>query len=215
MATMKTPFLPLYSVATTFACALITASTFAQAPAPAPAPAAPAVPAVPAAPAPPAAPAGAPAATPAPAPLGSPEKIFIKNAAKSVFFQLELTKAANVGTTDPNLVRFHDGTIRDLTKVKDAISKLATARGEKITDQLEGTDKADVERVGKQKEDKVAKLWLETLAKESKKLDRDFESASKGLHDQDVKMLTVNYGPLVRGVFSDSESALKIPPKKK
>jgi hypothetical protein len=199
---MKTPSLqiPLRSLAITAACTFLTASAFAQAPAPG-APAAPG--AAPAAPA-----TGAPAATPAPK-LGPMEKTFIKNAAKSIYYQLQLANAAKTTVTDQNLSRYRDSTIRDMTKAWDAVSKLGTSRGETVAGELTPADKGDVDRLAKMKEDKFTKQWLEDLSKESKRLDKEFESAGKTLQDADVKMFAINYGAIVRGVFTGAEGAEK------
>lgn len=202
---MNTPFLPLplRSLATTAACALLTASALAQAPAPAPG-----TPATPPAP-------GAAPATAAPKPLGTNEKTFVKNASKSIFYLLELAKAGKTTITDVNLSRFRDSTITDLTKAWTEISKLATDRGEKIAGELAASEKSDIDRLGKMKEDKFSKQWLEDMTKEAKKLDKDFESTGKSTQDPDVKTFTSNYGPIVRGTFTGSEKALAALAQKK
>lgn len=191
---MKNLFLPLplRALATTAACALLTASTLAQAPAPA-------------------APGTAPAATPAPKPLGVSEKNFIKNVGKSTYFLVQVSSAAKAVFNDPKdpLVKLRDTTIKDMNKTWEALNKIATVRGEKMTGELVGADKSDIERLGKLKDDKFAKLWLETLVKEAKKLDKDFESAARSLQDVEFKTFVANYTPAVRGVLTSSEAAEK------
>jgi len=193
---------------------MLSASSFAQAPAPGAAPSpAPGTPATtgttPAAP-------GAAAATPAPKPLGPSEKGFLKNAAKSAAFQIALSKAAQPAT-DKSVAKVRDDAIKDLTKVLNKLTEVATGRGEKVETELQGMEKSDVERLGKAKEDKMGKEYIEAILKESKKLDRDFESAGKTLQDPDIVTVVRNYNQLVHGVFTASEGvdkAMKAPKKK-
>ena len=199
---MKSSFLPF--VATTAACGLLTVSALAQGTAPAAPGTVPPAPGTA-----PAAPGTAPAATPAPKPLGVSEKNFIKNAAKSINYQLELTKVAKTGVTDEKLAKVRDTVLRDLGKAWEGVKKVAAAGGETVATELTGGDKMDVERLGKLKDDKFAKQWLEDLTKEAKKLDRDFETASKTLQDPEIKTFAANYGPTVRSVFTSAESAEK------
>lgn len=195
---MKSSFLPLplRSLVATVACAFLTASSFAQAPAPG-APT-------------------APAATPAPKPLSASEKNFLKNAAKSAFYQMEIAKAGKTGITDEGQARVRDGIVRDLTRVLNGSNTLAAARGEKMAPgELTGADKADVERLAKLKDEKFVKQWVELLLKESKKLDREFEAAERSAQDVDFKTFLANYGPSVRSVFSSVEKLDKALAQKK
>src|SRR5688572_22430021 len=127
---MKTTFLPkpLRALAATAAGALLSASALAQAPAPG-APAAPA----------------APAAAPAPKPLSPTEKSFVKNAGKSIYYQIQLATAAKADFDHPNspLVRLRKTTISDLNKAWEALNKIAKAHGEPLVGELTGGDKAD------------------------------------------------------------------------
>jgi hypothetical protein len=201
---MTTTFLPLplRALAATTASALLIASALAQAPAPAPG----AAPGAPAA-----------AATPAPKPLSPMEKNFIKNAGKSLFYQIQVAGTAKgkfIDPKDPN-ARVRDTATKELPKAFEALKKFAQAHGETVPAELTGSDKSDVERLAKVKEDKFAKEWLELLNKESKKLDKDFESAAKTMSDMDAKMYVSNYSAIVHNVFTSSEGALKAASGKK
>ena len=202
---MNTSRLPLRTLVTTAACALLTASSFAQAPAPGAAPATGTPPATGTTPAAPGA-AGAPAATPKP--LSTTEKSFLKNTAKSVLFQLELSKAVKT-VQDKTIAKVRDDALKGLGQVQGKVTEIATARGEKLDTELQGAEKADVERVGKAKEDKMGKEYIEAIMREAKKLDREFESASKTATDEEVKMLTINYKPRVHDVATEAEAADK------
>ena len=198
---MKITLLPLASrfFTTTAALALFTASSLAQAPAPA---------------APGTAPA-APAATPAPKPLSPTEKNFIKNAGKSIYYQVQLAAAAKTAVTDENMGRVRDSATRDLNKAWEGLNKIAKQHGETVVSELQGADKSFVERLGKMKDDKFVKAWLDEMAKESKKLDRDFEQGAKSIQDPDLKTFASNYGPSIRSVFTSMEGAEKgFKPKK-
>ncbi len=167
----------------------------------------------------PGAPAATPEATPPPKPFSPTEKNFIRNAAKSIYFQIQIATAAKNSFTDPkdSKVRLRDTTIKDLNKAWTGLSKIAQTRGETLTGELTGSDKTTVERLGKVKEDKFAKEWSEELAKESKKLDKDFESAVRTLQDTELKTFVSNYTPIVHNVFTSAEAAEKAEkaPKKK
>ena len=176
---------------------LSAASALAQAPAPATA-------------TPPAAP-GTATTAPAekPKPLSVNEKKFVKDTGKSLYYQIQLTTAAKTALTDEKLVKLRDTANKDLNKAWDELSKFAQARGETLPVELVGADKSDVERLGKLKEDKFVKQWIEFLNKEAKHLDKDFEQAGKSAQDTDLKTYIQNYGPSIRSLFTSSEAAEK------
>jgi hypothetical protein len=192
---MKIPSLPfpLRPLAICAGCTLLTASALAQAPAPGA----------------PAAPGAAPAATPAPKPLAPMEKTFLKNGGKSIYYLLQTATVAK--TTNANLSesagKYRDGTIKDMTKTWEALKGVAKAHGETLPEELTGADKSDVDKLGKLKDERFAKQWLEDLIKEGKKLAKEFESAEKTAQADDLKMFIINYGSLVRGVATEGEKA--------
>ena len=206
---MKSSFPPILSrfVLATTVCAAISTTAFAQAPA---APGAPAAPAKPATAAPPPG-ATPPAATPAekPKPLSSTDQLFVRNAAKSLNYQIQLAAAAKTAITDPNLGRVRDTISSDLTKALAAITKIAEAHGEKLSTEVAGTEKFDLDRLGKTKPDKFTKEWVELLLKESKRLDRDTEAIGKTGQDPELKTFSTNYGPSIRSVYSSADTAEK------
>ncbi len=137
------------------------------------------------------------------------EKSFVKNAGKSIYYQIQLAAAAKTTVTDEKLARLRDTVTKDLNKAWEGLSKIAKERGETLVGELQGADKSSIERLGKMKDDKFVKEWLGELAKESKKLDRDFEQGGKTFADPDMKTYVSNYGPSIRNVFTSSEAAEK------
>jgi hypothetical protein len=184
---MKTTF-PL-TLRICAASALLTVSALAQAPAPSTAqPTAPAE---------------------KPKPLSVTDKKFVKDTGQSLYYQIQLANAAKNAITDENLIRVRDGMIRDLNKAFEGLSKIAVAHGETLATELTGSDKSGVERLGKLKEDKFTKQWLEDLMKEAKRLDRNVEAAAKTVQDADLKTYITNYGPTVHVTLTAAEGAEK------
>ncbi len=191
---MKLPSLPIASrflVATT-ASALLAVTALAQVPAP-----------------------GAPATTPtAPEPAAKPlspiEKNFLRNSGQSINYLLKLAEAGkNPAVKEDKHTRFRDKAITDLKKAWEGLNKTASARGETIEGELAGTDKSEIERMAKLKDDRFLKAWLDEMAKEAKKLDRDFQSAERSVQDPEVKMFVSNYTPIVRTIFTAAETQEK------
>jgi len=165
--------------------ALLGATAFAQAPA-TPAP-------------------GAAPATPAEKlkPLASSDSTYLKNALKSLAYQIQLADAGKA-LTDLNQARLRDETARDLAAARDALNKIATAHGEKVVTDVTGTDKIDLDRVTKSKQ--LAKDWAAALAKESKRLDEKTKETEKMTQDAELKTFITNYGPSIRNVFTSSDA---------
>jgi hypothetical protein len=151
---------------------------------------------------------GAPAAPAAAAkPLSPTEKNFIRNTGKSLNYLVALAEAGkNPAVKEDKHVKFRDKTITDLKKVSEGLKKTATERGETVEAELAATDKSGIERIGKMKDDRFLKQWLEELAKETKKLERDFQSAERSLQDPDMKTFVSNYTPMVRTVLAAAET---------
>ena len=197
---MKSLPIPARSLAIATLGAVLSASALAQAPAPAAAT--------------PGSTPTAPAATPAAKPLSPTEKNFVVKAGKSIAYQLQLANAAKTAVSDEKLAKLRDTTIKELNKAWEALTKIAAAHGETMSGELSAGDKSGIERMGKLKDEKFAKQWVEELNKESKKLDRDFETAAKTAQDPELKTFAANYGPMIHNVFTSSEAAEKVLKKK-
>jgi len=175
------------SLAVVAVCTLLGAAAFAQAPA-TPTP-------------------GAAPVTPAekPKPLASGDSTYVKNALKSLTYQIQLADAGKALLEIPQ-ARLRDDTAKDLAAAREALTKIATAHGEKAVTEVTGTDKVDLDRVTKSKPDKLAKEWAAALAKESKHLDHETEMAGKTAQDAELKTFITNYGPSIRNVFTSADA---------
>lgn len=148
-----------------------------------------------------------PAATPAPKPLSPTDKNFIKNAGNSLSYLTQLVaEGKHPAAGDEKMVKFRSKLTGELKKSWDGLNTVAAQRGETITGELSATDKTTVEKLGKMKEDKFLKEWLGEMAKEAKKLDKTFESASRTVQDPELKLYVANYTPFIRTIFASVES---------
>src|SRR5882757_3892246 len=131
---MKSSFLPLVarSVSALAICAMLGGTAFAQAPA-TPAPGAPAAPAE------------------KPKPLSSPDETYVKNAVKSFSFLIQIAQVlpASTVTPPPTEIRLKDTVIKDMTAAQAALGKIVAAHALKISTDLVGADKSDLDRVTK------------------------------------------------------------------
>lgn len=203
---MKSQFLPVLSrtVSALAVCAMLGATSFAQAPA---APGAPAAGAAPAAPA------------EKPKPLSSVDEAYVKNAVRGLSYLIEMAKTlpASTVTPPPTQNRLRDTTVKDLTAAQGALNKVLEAHGMKVSTELVGNDKTDVERATKNFakppvkgfENKPLLDWTGELLKESKRLDRETETIGKQGQDADLKTFATNYGPSIRNVFTSAEALEK------
>ena len=189
--------MPSRFAAAAAALSILTAAALAQAPAPGGA----------------VAPAGTPPAPAAekPKPLSAPDKKFVTDAGKSLFYQLQLYAVAKTAITDPKAPAavFRDRTSGNVNKAMEAVKKFAQARGETLPTEVTGTEKSSVDRLGKLTDDKFVKPWVADLVKESKHLSLAFETASKSAQDPDLKTLAINYGPMIRTSVSSAEDLEK------
>jgi hypothetical protein len=191
--------------------ALLGASVFGQAPPPKATPPA----GAPATPAPPAAPAEKAK------PLGASDVGYVTGSVKSMNYLMQLANAGQ-SLTDPAQTRLRDSMKKDLTAVLAALNKIVEAHAMKVSTEVTGTDKADLDRVTKlfAKPDKVdpnkaVKGWVAAIAKESKRLDHETETTAKTTQDADLKTFVSNYRPSIRNVFTSAEGLEKGLLKKK
>jgi hypothetical protein len=200
---MKSQFLPVLTrtVSALAVSAILGGVSFAQAPA---APGAPAAPATAAAPA------------EKPKPLSSADDTYVKNAVRGLSYLVEMAKtlpAANI-QPPPAQNRLRDTTVKDLTAAQGALNKVIEAHGIKVSTELVGNDKMDVERITKGFskppikgfENKPLIDWTGEILKESKRLDRETETIGKQGQDADLKSFATNYGPSIRNVFTTAEA---------
>ena len=202
---MKSQFLPVLTrtVSALAISAMLGGVSFAQAPA------------APAAPGAPGAPATAAAPAVKPKPLGAADDTYVKNAVHGLSYLIAMAKTLPEATdkTKPE-ARLRDTTVKDLTAAQKALDKVIEAHGIKVSTELVGNDKMDVDRVTKGFskppikgfENKPLIDWTGEMLKESKRLDRETETIGKQGQDADLKSFATNYGPSVRNVFTTAES---------
>lgn len=162
---------------------------------------------------PPAAP-GAGAAADKPKPLAPNDKKFIKDAGKSIFYELKLADEVKTGAKEEGTKKFGELVNKEMNKAWEALSELAKAKGETLPTELSGGDKGFAERLKKAKDEAFDKLFFREFLKEAKSLERDFTSASKMSADADIKNFAVNYLAIVKGHVNDGEKAEKAVGKK-
>jgi len=199
---MKTPRLsaPLrHSFAVAALLALTHAAVLAQAPA---APGAPAT----------TPPAGATAEKPKQ--LSMPDKKFVKDTAKSFYFELQLSSAAKSGATSEATKKYAELVNKELNKGWEPLGEIAKSHGETLTTELAGGDKSALERLKKNKGDGFDKLFLREILKEAKGVERDFETAAKSATDPAIKAFATNYLAIVKGHVTEGEKAEKESSKK-
>ena len=200
---MKSQFLPVLSrtVSALAVGALLGATSFAQAPA---APGAPATGAAPAAPA------------EKPKPLAAVDETYVKNASRGFSYLIQMAKTLPASTeqTQQTQNRLRDSTVKDLTAAQKALDKIIEAHGTKVSAELVGNDKTDVERIAKGFtktnlpkgfENKPLLDWTAEILKESKRIDHETGTIAKQGLDADLKTFATNYGPSIHTVYTAAE----------
>jgi predicted outer membrane protein len=197
---MKLPVLSTLCIAATVSVA------FAQAPATTP-------PGTPPAPgAAPATTAGASAAD-KPVPLSSNDKAFLKKVLDGMFFEMKLTdkqKRDEAKLEDTKKVT--DKMNKDLNKIWGELASLVDPK-EHPTD-LPAGDKSKAQRISKAG-DKYDKELLEVLEKETKQIEKAFETASKNSQHPGIKTIAANWLPTIRGHSDEIDKASKAAAKQK
>ncbi len=160
---------------------------------------------------------GTPGATPAAGqakPVSAADKKFIKDVAKSFYYELQLADLAKSQATSDATKKYGELINTELTKAWAALTELAQSKGEMVPAELTGGDKSGVERMKKMKGDAFDKTFFREILKEVKGVERDFESALKMAADPAVKTFATNYLPMVKGQASEGEKAEKASTKK-
>ena len=158
---------------------------------------------------------GGTAAADKPKPLAPPDKKFIKDAGKSIYFELQLADSAKTGATSDATKKFAELVNTEMHKAWEALGTIAKEKGEILPAELSGGDKGSAERLKKTKGENFDKLFFREFMKEAKGLERDFLSASKlATGDPDIKNFATNYLAIVKGHVNDGEKAEKASQKK-
>ena len=154
------------------------------------------------------------AAADKPKPIAPNDKKFIKDAGKSIYFELQLADLVKTGAKEEGTKKIGELVNRELNKAWEALGTIAKAKGETLPAELTGGDKSAVERLKKSKDEAFDKFFFREFLKEAKSLERDVTSASKTAVDPDIKSFAVNYLAIVKGHVTDGEKAEKAVGKK-
>jgi hypothetical protein len=155
-------------------------------------------------------PGGAPvttAPTGTPRPLGGPDKKFVKDASSSLFYLLDLLKAAKTGATGEATKKIFETGNKELTSAWEGVAKLSTAKNEKLVTELTGSDKMNAGKLRKVPADKFDKEFLKDYSKELKKLAAVYEAASKSVQDADIKSYTLTWVPTLTSHYAEADKA--------
>jgi hypothetical protein len=161
------------------------------------------------------------AAAPAEKPksLSSAEDTYVKSAVRGLSYLIQMAKTLPESKEQAQMTqnRLRETTVKDLTAAQNALNKVVEAHALKVSADLVGNDKADIERITKGFskppikgfENKPLLDWVGEMLKESKRLDRETETIGKQGQDPDLKMFATNYGPSIRNVFTSAEGLEK------
>ena len=142
-----------------------------------------------------------------PKPLTSSDKSFLKKALDGMYFEMSLTdkhksESAKLESTKRVTAKMNT----DLQKIWGELAGMFDPK--EIPNELAGGDKSKAQRLAKAG-DKYDKELLEVLGKESKALERTFESASKSAQHPTIKQVTSTWLPTIKGHNDEIEKAAK------
>lgn len=149
-----------------------------------------------------------------PKPLSSSDKTLLKKMLDTIFFETSLTdkhKNDNAKSEETKKVATKMNT--DLNKIWGELGGLLDPK--EIPTELAGGDKSKAQRIAKAG-DKYDKELLDVLEKETKQLERAFESATKGAQtNATIKQVATNWLPTIKGHGDDIAKAAKEVSKQK
>jgi len=146
--------------------------------------------------------------------MSMPDKKFVKDTAKSFFYEMKLAEAAKGGATSEATKKFAELVNKELLKGWEPLGEIAKANGEILPTELTGGDKSALERLKKIKGDGFDKLFFREILKEAKGIERDFKTAAKSATDPAIKSFATNYLAIVEGHLTEGEKAEKESTKK-
>jgi predicted outer membrane protein len=195
---MKLPVLSTLCLAATASVVL------AQAPTPTP-PGAPLVPG--------GAPATGTSAAGKPTPLTSNDKAFLKKVLDGMLFELKLTDKHKLDSAkQEDTKKLGQKVNTDLNKIWGELAGLVDPK--EIPTELAAGDKSKAERISKAG-DKYDKELLEVLEKETKQIEKAFETASKSSQHPSIKTVTSNWLPTIKGHGDEIDKTAKAVAKQK
>jgi predicted outer membrane protein len=139
--------------------------------------------------------------------LTSNDKAFVKKVLEGMYFEMNLT---DKGKRDSAKL---DGTKKLAEKVNGDLNKIwgdlaGLLEPKEVPHELATGDKNKAQRISKAG-DRYDKELLDVVEKETKQLERAFESASKTSQNATIKQVTTNWLPTIKGHGDEIEKAAK------
>jgi predicted outer membrane protein len=129
--------------------------------------------------------------------LTSNDKAFLKKVLEGMYFEMSLTeKRKNENAKLEGTKTLAGKMSSDLQKIWGELAAMFDPK--EIPNELAGSDKTKAQRISKAG-DKYDKELLEVLEKETKQLEKAFESASKSSQNPTIKQVTNNWLPTIKG----------------
>jgi predicted outer membrane protein len=145
--------------------------------------------------------------------LTSNDKAFVKKVLDGMFFEMNLTDKHKRDNAKLEGTKEVSGKINtDLNKIWGEVAVLVEPKEQPTA--LATSDKSKSERIAKAG-DKYDKELLEVLEKETKQLEKAFESASKTSQNPTIKQIASTWLPTIRGHGDDIERVSKEATKQK
>lgn len=119
--------------------------------------------------------------------LNHADKKFIIDAAEGGMMEVEAGKVAATQGTDPDVKAFGQKMVDDHTKANDKLKQIAADKGVTLPTDLGTMDKHNLAKLQKTTGADFDRLYMSDMVKDHKKDVSDFEHASKGAKDNDVK----------------------------
>lgn len=112
---------------------------------------------------------------------------FVKDAAAGGMEEVELGKMAVAKASSPDVKSFGQKMVDDHSKANDQLSQLASQKGIDLKKGMTMMEKHDAAKLAKLKGAKFDKAYMDMMVMDHKKDVADFEHASKGAKDSDIK----------------------------
>jgi putative membrane protein len=112
---------------------------------------------------------------------------FMKNAAEAGMAEVQLGQLAAQKATSADVKSFGQHMVDDHTKANDQLKRLAAQKGVTLPDSPSMMQKHDVDRLSKMSGADFDRAFMDQMVKDHKKVVAEFDKASKGSKDSDVK----------------------------
>jgi len=122
--------------------------------------------------------------------LSSKDQKFVENAATGGQMEVDLGKLAADKASSDDVKKFGQQMADDHSKANDELKQLASQKGVDLTKALDTASKKTQkmsDKLGKESGDAFDKAYMSAMVKDHEKDVKEFEEASKGADDADVK----------------------------